>query len=152
MAVYDIEQLLVDINGLLEENLPSYIESINTAKADEIKLLLPEKFIIDATAQTINTPVFVQTSISEIESINNGGEASYNIVFQTDLVASKGDNTDLFRKCLRYTQAMQNCLKDNYEAIRRVKLESNQLIPIEWEVNGVPSIVSSIEIRTSLNV
>jgi len=116
-AIKDMEETLNIVNALIQANLQTYLDVINTEKADGITLTAP------IASNYINTEIdaiagfpFIQFVPNTDDNVIAGGwwdERDFNIIIKVHNVSKQGKISECAKRSYRFERAIKEIIIDN---------------------------------------
>ncbi len=121
MGKIDLETVEEKILEIVQNNLPAKITEINTEKGDALLEQIPNKdYYSDFYQEELTASLFIHYGIAEsqVQSVRGDFATTWNIFYNV-LVEQQNDLSNIRKKILRYTRALQEVITDNADKISR---------------------------------
>jgi hypothetical protein len=117
LSKYDIESFITDIITLVQDNLASKINSINTEKNDgySISTIDTTSYFDDITDQVLNVNPFIYYTPVEITTEMVGPKINTKITLAISVVFDNNNQDGTIKKVLRYTRCLREIIQENYK-------------------------------------
>jgi hypothetical protein len=138
VKIYDLEQLLSDIQSLLSQSFNAKLTMIDAEKADGVILKPIDSrayFIQELNSKSANFNPFVFIGVTNIESkpLLSGTAASYTINVGV-VLADSGNDVSIVKRMFRYARAMKETIEENFFLEdSAISLEVEGLIPAQFQ-------------------
>mgnify|MGYP007071571673 CR=1 FL=1 len=156
--VYDVEDLLDDIQAFVKANLNTIIDEINSEKDDGIDLKHVDNdayFMQELNSKQANYNPFILFGVSNIETISNGYDAAANISIEVILIFedTNGLEANIPRLAFRYNRALRDVIRNNWsQRVQAGKLVMEDLLPVPYTSlnNSKKTRATGVKIITSI--
>lgn len=137
--VYDIENLLADIEATLKANLNTVIARIDAEKADSIvlKQIPSSAYFFETLDQRVaNFNPFILYGIEGIDTITQRGSSAQKITISVIVVLhDPQDKNPIPKRMLRYSRALKETIEENYTLTSNgISLEIQSLVPVPFQL------------------
>jgi len=161
MSLYDLEQLVRDLETLFKAQLNTEISIVNADKADfALPLIKENAWYMNHIPKVWNHSEWIVWGMSNApettdrQQDNRMREAR---IFFEVLIPDRGNNTEPnFYKILRYSRALEAVANKNFDKVGRgiVKLQVDQSVPVGFQVEGIskPIISGGIIVKANMSV
>lgn len=135
--MYDIEQLLLDVETLLKANMNTYIGNMNTEKADSITLVEVDNsayFYQSMNSEQVNMYPYVFFGVTDIEDEDSGPyltstTASIDVII---VLPDEGDDVNLSRRMFRYGRILKDIFTEKFDGLNNsIKLSVKSQVPVD---------------------